>query len=275
VLEGIGAALLVYPYYQQLLSVSNLFIYHHGLPVTRIVDGVLLDILGIALLTIGFLVVIQYLPMVIRKILYTLYASLMLCVILYGAFLLLDNLYAFPWQHVCMEVCIVTLLTCAILAYFLPRFTESAVHAVRLLIAAFAFSAIWIIPHLLHLAQGRQHEVIAASDRPPASLPIGSNRRIVWVLLDELSYDQTFDHPVAGLAFPNFNNLRSQSVSFSDLKPVGFLTDRIMPSLFSGHHIDEIRSTVDGDLWYQDGSTKRWFAYDPNDTLFGLAQRNG
>lgn len=275
VLEGIGAGLLLYPYYQPLLSVSNLFIYHHGLPVTRIVDGVLVDILCAALLTMGFLVVIQYLPMVVRKTLYTLYASLMVCVILYGAFMMFDSLYAFSWKHDWMYACIVTLLTCAILAYFLPRFTESAVHAVRTLIAAFAFSAIWIIPHLLHLTQARQHAVNAASNHLPAPSAIGFNRRIVWILLDELSYDQTFDHPVAGLALPNFNHIRSESVSFSHLKPAGFFTDHIIPSLFSGHPINEIRSTVDGDLWYKGETQKRWVAYDPNDTLFGLAQRNG
>ena len=42
-----------------------------------------------------------------------------------------------------------------------------------------------------------------------------------------------------------------------------------------GRRIDRTRSTVKGDLWYYDESQHRWIAYDPNATVFGLAQRNG
>jgi hypothetical protein len=61
----------------------------------------------------------------------------------------------------------------------------------------------------------------------------------------------------------------------SNLKPAGFYTDRIIPSLFLGRRIDQIRSSLAGDLWYKDESQNRWLAYDPNATLFALAQRNG
>jgi hypothetical protein len=45
--------------------------------------------------------------------------------------------------------------------------------------------------------------------------------------------------------------------------------------LFLGSRIDQIRSTVTGDLWYKDELQNRWLAYDPNATLFALAERNG
>jgi hypothetical protein len=45
--------------------------------------------------------------------------------------------------------------------------------------------------------------------------------------------------------------------------------------LFLGRRIDQIRSTVDGDLGYYDESQQRWVSFDPNATLFGLAQQNG
>jgi hypothetical protein len=132
---------------------------------------------------------------------------------------------------------------------------------------------LWIVPQLLHLALVRQLDKRAAPNHPP--ILSGSNRRIVWILFDELSYEQAFDHPASGIKLPNFDRLHTGSVLFSNLKPAGFYTERIIPSLFLGRRIDQIRSTVYGDLWYKDETQNRWLAYDPNITLFALAQRNG
>jgi len=138
-----------------------------------------------------------------------------------------------------------------------------------------AFSAFWIVPRLLHLALVHPLDESAASNHRPTPTVSGSSRRIVWILFDELSYDQTFDHRAFGIELPNFDRLRARSVSFSHLRPAGFYTEQIIPSLFSGRRIDQIRSTVDGDLWYKDPSQNRWLAYDPSITLFAVAQQNG
>jgi hypothetical protein len=276
-LEAVGSALLLFPYYLPLLSTSNILLYHHGLPVTNLIGGLLVDMLGVAILTLGFLVAIQYLPAVIQRILHALLASFMLWRIADITIGLLNNpdYPIFWWGYVRKQSCIVILLLSGILAYFLPRITQPAVRAVRLVVAAVAFSALWIVPQLLHLAFVRQLDKSAASNHPPTSTLRSSNRRIIWILFDELSYEQTFDHPASGIELPNFDRLRTESASFSNLKPAGFSTERIIPSLFLGRHIDQIRNTVDGDLWYKDESQNRWLAYDPNSTLFALAQRNG
>ena len=56
----------------------------------------------------------------------------------------------------------------------------------------------------------------------------------MWLLFDELSYDQTFEHRFPGLAMPAFDKFKSESVVFSDLKPAGYYTDRVIPALFLG-----------------------------------------
>jgi hypothetical protein len=276
-LEGIGAALLLFPYYLPFLAPSNLPVYYHGLPVTNLIGGLLVDLLGVAILATGFLVAVQHLPPTIRRVVEALFAGLMLWRIVDIAIRLLNNpdYPIFWWGYVRKQSYIVILLLSGILAYFLPRITQPAVRAVRLVIAAFAFSALWIVPQLLHLALVRQPVQSTAPNHLSAFTSSGSNQRIIWILFDELSYDQTFDHPAPGMKLPNFDRLHTGSVSFSNLKPAGFYTERIIPSLFLGHRIDQIRSTVDGDLWYKDESQHRWLAYDPNATLFGLAQRGG
>jgi hypothetical protein len=121
----------------------------------------------------------------------------------------------------------------------------------------------------------RRPDESSASSHLPASTRSNINRRIVWILFDELSYEQTFDHPASGINLPNFDRLRTMSVSFSNLNPVGYYTELIIPTLFFGRRIDQISSTVDGDLSYKDESQNRWLAYDPKSTIFALAHQKG
>jgi hypothetical protein len=282
VLEAIGAALLLLPWYLPFVDPTNLAVYHYGLPVTNLIGGLLVDLLCVAFLTLGFLIAIQYLPAVAQKILQALFAGFMLWRIVDFAFRVwfitttLENTrQQLLWDSARKQCCIVILLLFVVLTYSVPLIAQPAVRAVRLVIAAFAFSVLWIIPQLLHLALIRQPEATPASLHPAVYPPGVSNRRIIWILFDELSYDQTFDHPASGMELPNFNRLRTESVSFSNLDPAGFYTDLIIPSLFLDRRIDQIRSTVDSDLRYKDETQNRWLAYDPNATLFALAQRNG
>ena len=268
---------MLLPYYLFFLYPSNLMIYHHGLPVTHLIGGFLVDLITVFLLVTFFLVASQHLPAAKQRVVFALFAGLMLWrAVNLGIEVLIDMQYQINWWgYVRFQSCIVILVLSGTLAYLLPRIAEPAVRAVRLVIMGFGFSAIWIIPQLLHVALVHPHEVSAATVHLPVPATGDFKRRIIWILFDELSYDQTFDHPAPGMKLPNLDMLRVESVSFTNLKPVGFYTEEIIPSLFLGRRIDQIRSTVDGDLWYKDPSQNRWLAYDPSITLFAVAQQNG
>jgi hypothetical protein len=219
---------------------------------------------------------LEYLPPVPRRVLQALFAGLMFWRIVDLAIAIqTSNRLTGDWQGLRKQSLIAALLVLGTLAVLVPRLTSPVVRAVRLVVAAFAFSALLIIPQLIHIA------LVGPPDTQPASAHLSesayraTDRRIIWILFDELSYDQTFDHPFPGIDLPNFRRLRSESVSYSKLEPAGFRTQEIIPSLFSGTRIDGIRSTVGGDLWYKDGSQNRWFAYDAEKTLFGLAKSKG
>ena len=70
----------------------------------------------------------------------------------------------------------------------------------------------------------------ASSPQPPRKHP-----RMVWIVFDELSYDQLFEHRAHDLNLPNFDALRSQSTLFTDVQPIGIQTVKIIPSLLTGH----------------------------------------
>jgi hypothetical protein len=276
VLEGAGAALLLlFPYILPLLA-SNISLYHHALPITNLVGGVLIDMLGVAILATVFLIAIPFLPRTLQSIFNALFTGLMLWRIVDIAVRMQTNLTLLAyWDGLRVRIFIAILLLSGVLSLFLARITEPVVRAVGLVVAAFAFCSIWIIPQLLHIMLIRQPSESVAFihlSHPPHS---NSNQRIIWILYDELSYDQAFDHPAPGMKLRNLDRLRAESVSFSNLTPAGFYTDLIIPSLFLGHRIDHIRSTINGDLSYYDGTQHRWVAYDPSPTLFGLAQQNG
>jgi hypothetical protein len=275
-LEGIGAALLLVPFLPY-IAPDHLLVYLHGLPVTNMIGGALLDMLGVALLASGFLLAIQYLPRAPDRIFSTIFACLMLWRIADLTIQLSGMLQieSFWQEHLRKQSCIAILLLSGMLAYALPRITQPAVRAIRLGIAALAFSALWIVPQLLHVALARPSAESTTASHLSTPVVNASSRRIVWILFDELSYDQTFDHQITGMKLPNFGRLSTESVSFSDLRPTGFHTALIIPSLFLGRHIEQIRSTVVGDLWYKEEDQSRWLAFDPNATLFALAQRNG
>jgi hypothetical protein len=275
-LEGIGAALLLVPFLPY-IAPDHIALYLHGLPVTNMLGGVLLDMLGVALLASGFLLAIEYLPKAPERILGTLFAGVMLWRIADLAIQLSGMLQIehFWQEHLRKQSCVAILLLSGTLAWILPRIAQPAVRTVRLGIAGLAFSALWIVPQLLYFALARPPAERTTALHPFTPAVNASSRRIVWILFDELSYDQTFDRQVTGMKLPNFGRLRTESVSFSGLRPTGFHTALIIPSLFLGRHIEHIRSTVAGDLWYKEEDRSRWLAFDPNATLFGFAQRNG
>jgi hypothetical protein len=277
-LEGVGAALLfLLPYYCKLLLPSNLALFHHLLPVTHLIGGIFIDMLVYSILTAAFFIAVQHTSQPAQRILDASFTGLIVWTIVDFANLEMIHLqYRIEsWSRLWWHSAVVIIPLSGVLAYILPRITQPAVHAVRLVIAGVAFSAVWIVPQLLHTALNRQPDENAAL--APLHLPAQSesNRRIIWILFDELSYHQTFDHTVPGMQLPNFDRIRRESVSFSNLRPAGFYTERIIPSLFIGQQIDDIRSTIDGHLLYRTASVRRWIDYDPNATLFALAQRNG
>jgi len=277
VLEGVGAAfLLLLPLVFGFIDPSHLELYHEPLPVTNLIGGFLLDVVCFSILAMAFLVAVEHLPKILQRTLFALVASVILWRVLDQASRMQKNLrVSLYWNHARSEICIAMLLLSGLLACFRPRITEPLVRIIRVVVASFAFSALWIVPQLVLIAMaGEPH----AAAKPSLQSPDADNtprRRIIWILFDELSYDQTLDHPAPGIKLPNFDRLRTESVSFSNLTPVGYDTDRIIPSLLLGRRINDIRSTIAGDLWFRDENQGRWVVYNPNETLFGVARQNG
>lgn len=291
-LEAGGAALLLLlPDFCPLVLPRNIAFYHHRLPVTNIVGGVLLDLLGAAIAGAVLIVLLSRLPAVPRRVMGACLAALV-CWRAAGVFSIVFGLWntnlglaraaqssgiywavAHFWNRFGRFSAYGLILLFVALAWFKAGVSARIVRATRFSLAAFSFCAIWIVPKLVGIALAQPvHVAPVQASIQPQSAP---GRRIIWLLFDELSYNLLFDHHPPGLPTPNFQHLYSTSISFGNLDPVGYYTDRVIPSLLLGSRFDQIASTSAGKLLYLDESNHRWEAYDPQHTLFALARSDG
>ena len=97
----------------------------------------------------------------------------------------------------------------------------------------------------------------------------------MWIVFDELSYDQVYEDRANGLALPNFDALRSEGTVFTNAQPIGDKTVKILPSLLSGQVIDKYDFTFDNRLLVHDRGTHGYKQLDGSGTVFADAQKNG
>jgi len=116
-------------------------------------------------------------------------------------------------------------------------------------------------------------QITAAWQTPPQ--PPRQHPRIVWIVFDELSYDQLFEHRAHDLALPNFDDLRSQSTLFTNVQPAGIKTVKIIPSLLTGRQVDDFRYSFHNQLKVHYAGVHGWHPLDGRETAFADAQQQG
>jgi hypothetical protein len=99
--------------------------------------------------------------------------------------------------------------------------------------------------------------------------------RVVWVVFDELSYDQTFGHRAHDLELPNFDKLQSEATLYSNVQPIGNKTVKIIPSLLTGHVVDDVRFGFNNNFKLHYVGVHGWHPLDNKQTIFADAQQQG
>ena len=278
VVQGFGAAILVlilrvWP----LLSSYHPVIYHSFLPMCSVIWGILIDLGVFSVLAALLFRYLERSETGLRTAVWAFVAAVL------GSSLLtaFAAMRRAPVPHLSPNtVFIVTLLAALLLRWLRPLDYRRAVHGLRALLVLAGCCMVWMVPELFYQGLRAQPADAPVPVTHPSlvSAPRGSpgdGRRIVWLLFDELSYDQTFEHRFSGLAMPAFDKFKSESVVFSDLKPAGYYTDRVIPALFLGTAVDNIRSGLDGEPLVKVAGNQRWQAFHAHATLFSDAQRLG
>jgi hypothetical protein len=278
IVQGFGAAIVVlilrvWP----LLSRYHPVIYHSFLPMQSVVWGVLIDLAVVSLLAALLFAWLEKSETGLRTAIWAFVAAEVASSLMVAAtaahhapipFLTPDAAY------------LLTLLSAIGLRWWRPLWYRQAVHGFGVLLALGGCSMVWMVPQLLYQGLRTQRADAAVPVSYPVALPAAfdgngvGGKRIVWLLFDELSYDQTFEHRYPGLDLPAFDSFRRQSVVFTDLLPAGYYTDRVIPSFFLGARVDNIRSSLDGDP-IVNLTGHPWRPFDAHATVFADAQRLG
>ncbi len=107
------------------------------------------------------------------------------------------------------------------------------------------------------------------------AFPPAKPHRIIWILMDELSYDQTFAHRFPGLALPAFDALASDATSFTQDIPADIQTEVVLPGLLAGRNFDNIRTSAYDRLSAHNADTGKWQPFNQHNTVFQDAKDAG
>ena len=269
-LEGAGTGiLLTIGLTWNQLSSYHLDLYHRQLPITSVIRAIAIDVVLVSLFGTAVVWLLNRIDARCRTLLWTLFAAILASRATGGliAAEVITRQGITPGR---------VFLVCAAFGFlvwiFWQRTYTFVVGAFRGLLLLLGFSIFWILPQLIYLGFAHQpaDRLSFTHPVPPAPAP---HSRIVWLLFDELSYDQLFDHRQKDLSMPNFDRLRTQSVTFSNVQPDGFFTEEVLPSLMLGQPVYAIRSSTSGDLFVRPSAHSPWQRFDGNATFFADAHR--
>jgi hypothetical protein len=156
-----------------------------------------------------------------------------------------------------------------------PGALGQALEATRAVFTIAAFGMLILLPKLAW--QALRFEAPEQTSFTDPSLPAASSTqpRIVWILMDELSYDQVFEHPPSGLTFPHFQHFAQRSTTFSNLQPTGYHTEEVIPGLILGQPVVDVEHIYGRPFRFRSANRGPWHPYDPSQTIFGDAKRLG
>lgn len=270
-LEGCGAGVLLMLRYTWLhLSPLHTDLYHRLLPMNSVYGGVAIDLVVVCLFCTGVLWLLERFDRDGRTLLWTIAATIFVTQV--WAFIVwLGYLNVHLIKPVLLTV---GCLAAGVILWLWKRpLYVKAVRGFRITLALLGLCIVWMLPQLAYMSihpepHDTQRFVRAVS---PASTP---QRRIIWIVFDELSQDQMLDHRQPGISLPSLDQFRSQSVMFSDVEPAGYYTELVLPSLLWGKTITDERSDLAGNLFVKT-STHRWKQFPAGESIFASAQQAG
>lgn len=269
-LQGAGIGILyMLAYLWPQLSPSHIDLYHRLLPVNTLVAAIAIDLVIVCIAGIALLYLLDRFDQKQNSLLWVLLFSLLAGKTV-SNLIMLSQIPDHPVTPGRIFVFICILLT--LLWWKKQAWYSTTIDGLRGLLFVIGFCIFWMLPQIIYFASIRQPRESYSYTRPTPHTD-APHRRVIWLLLDELSYDQAFDRRYPGLRLPNFDQFRSTSVTFSNISPEGYLTERILPALFLGRDVSDIRASMRDQLFVKEDG--KWQAFDPSATLFADAQRHG
>lgn len=155
--------------------------------------------------------------------------------------------------------------------YWRPEFSRVFENIVAVATSILVFAGVFGAFLLCELAwYGWHGHLISERTAFHASTPFVSTQthRIIWIVFDELSQQQTYEHRFPGLNLPAFDALAQQATVFTQANPPNIYTRIVLPGLLAGKPFDQIQTSSTGQLSTHDPRTNKWQPFDQYDTVF-------
>ncbi len=166
-------------------------------------------------------------------------------------------------------ICSFTLIAVSVFwKRFVPRF-EKIQRFAAMVLGVFAFTGLLIFGQLAWSGWQARNLNPAPTLHKAQLTRTTPHARIIWLLLDELSYQQVYERRFPGLQLPAFDRLAEQSTVFTQVVPAGMYTRYILPTLFTGIPSNAVDISARGLLVsLKNPSTGKWVRYQQHQTVF-------
>ncbi len=275
-LEGGGLAMLyLLPLIAIFLAPGQDGFYHQVMPVTSLTRGALMDLVLLGLLLgVGLLWISGLKSRLAQRLLWVPVLFLTAWATERGIAEFFRNVsvgFFLPaWANYLPWILLAFVI---VLLLFARRYYDIVVKAAEVFLMSAGIATIFVVlPRLAFVCFNHAPPEQASFIRPVRQPWHPGEPRVVWVLFDELSYDQVFDHRRRDLELPAFTRLKQESLSFSQLAPEGNLTELVIPSLFLGRSVTEMKSNRSGQLLWRSNPQMGWQTFQPDATLFAAAR---
>ena len=277
ILEGAGfATIYILPFADAFLTPSLGASYHHLYPVTTIARAILFTVLLLWGLAAVAFATLERLPQRIANALWIVPMALGLwlaCSVTRG---LLHWPHLMRFAQAAQPYAILTgVLLGALLLWAAPKLFRRSTSVLRLVYAASAFGLVVMLPPLVRFSVRTMVPEIDHFEHANVPAMAPGEPRIIWVLMDELSYQQAFEHPAPGMVLPHLKAFAQQSVVYSDVKPAGIATENVLPALMLGEPVAEVQAPYQGKVEYRSVPGGAWHPFDENRSIFGDAHAMG
>ena len=280
--------------YAPFISLHHKFLYHcSGSPSTVLV-ALLLN-LGAAYLLFVLLLFVANRFTLVRIIFWSVFVVLVPYLLLHDEAVLMDRAVPSLLGHGVLLLAVLALLAEVLLwrRVMAPRF-DRALAGVQQLTAVISLAWLVTVGQLVYYAVAARginqpqplHSAVltaetsargGASKAPavPDGRALGGKPRVIWIILDELGYDQVYGRRLPGLSLPAFDELAATAVNFTDAVAPGDYTEQVIPALLLGQPAERIAFTASGNLLYKNAAGQPWQPFRSGNTVFADALRAG
>lgn len=261
------AAILLLPSYVDLTSSLGDERMHVPWPLTRSALAQLTDLLIVALAFAGLLALLRR---------FKAWAGIRWALMAFlPVFLLLRNLSLSPIHisDIVLSAAIAAwIVVLALLIFRAPAFASRLYGLGSAVLTGSAVFAAVISWQLVHAAIWKPAPQAFSH---PIPLQPPNKPRMIWIVFDELAYQPAFESRDPSLSLPNLDRLRNESTLYSDVNPIAYHTELVIPSLQLGQTVIDAVDTSDNRFLVRTEDSPHWQAFDANASLFGIAHRRG